>query len=457
MACEFGKRWFLLLLVVIASLTCALRCWAAEADQVYYSQGETSYDADDPAGSREDAIADLEFQALKQAVEKLIGPLKTADFEDDLDAEILNQPTRYVRSRQIFAEDENAGQYRVTGQVVLDMETLKADLHRLGALPADAGAEVPRPPDVTAAPKQGAASIETSGEARKDPPRPEYLEPAESTKGPLRGQTVLWLVAEKWEQEDPWHLPLKPELGTAAQALFANSVRHESQEYEWVLDLPDANPESADNASELQLTGAVSLDQATSLAARRNSRALVTGTATQKRQGDGKVSLIADLEIYAAPAAQWIGQVHRELTLTNLENASDYAEGVVQLGALVAPQLDRLVRGGLTSTGAVTTKESAGGSTAQARESWTLIIRSYHSPADWEQLEQALRREFKQLEVSAVELGAGNARVQLNHAPGGLGSFLKNVQLSKIRVQVLQEEPAVQTLHIAFSPLESTQ
>jgi hypothetical protein len=454
---EIGKRSFLLLLVVITSLSGALRCGAVEADQIYHSQGEASYDPDDPTGSREDAIADLEFQAVRQAVEDLVGSETMADFEDDLDAGILNQPHRYVRSQQILTQDENGGQYRVTGQVVLNMETLRADLVQLGALSADAGDEDPRPSDVTSAPEEDAAPSETPGEARKDPLRPEYPKPPESTKASLRGQTVLWLVAEKWEQEQPWHVPLKSELGTAAQTLFANSVQHESQDYEWVLDLPDANPAPADSAADLQMTGAVSLDQAASLAAQRSSGAMVIGTATQKRQGDGKVSLIADLEIYTARAAQWIGQVHRELTLTNLENPSDYAEGVVQLGALVAPQLDRLVRGGLASTGAVITRESTGGSTAQARESWTLIIRSYHTPADWEQLEQALRREFKQLEVSAMELGASNARVQLNHVPGDLGSFLKSVQLSKLRVQVLQEEPAVQTLHIAFSPIESTQ
>jgi hypothetical protein len=446
-----------LLLLISGSTAGSVSSQAAEADQVYFSQGETNDNADDPAGSREGAIADMEQRALRQALASLMGPEKPAGNGADWETEIFAEPNRYVLSRQVFSHEQSSGQYRVTGQVELDMKRLAEDLQQRGVLAGEAGegvaAEAPGAEDQD--PDPGPAEA-PAVETRDASPLPSP-EAARLPATRAREQSVLWLVTEKWEQKEPWHLPRQQELGTAAQALFANSVQHEANDYEWKLDLLDTDAALNGSAADYEMTGTLPMEQALRLAEQRHGAALVVGTATQRRQADGNVYLVADLEIYGAPSARWMGQIHRELMLSSLETTGDYAEEVVQLGVLLAPQLDRLVRGGFASAAS----DHHGGDPGEAPEmtggAWTLIIRAYRSPNDWEQLEQALRREVGQLEVTAVEIGAGSARVQLDHVPGNLAAMLKNLQLPKLRIEVLQEEPAMHTLHIAFRPLETTQ
>jgi len=95
----------------------------------------------------------------------------------------------------------------------------------------------------------------------------------------------------------------------------------------------------------------------------------------------------------------------------------------------------------------------AGSPDEPGRSDWTVIIRPFRSFAEWEQLEQTLRRDFKELRVSAMELRGGEARIRLDGVGPNLPNLLQGMKLAKHTVQILEQDLDGHKILIALNPL----
>lgn len=480
----------LLLLVVLMTLCLAggRATWAVQNDQTFYNQGQAGYDARDPDRSRNEAVADLKAEVLRQAVENLIDEDKLATRKNDIQSRIVKDPDRYVRSFQIVSQEVENGKLRVAGQVVVNVDELTRSLRDLGliatppAVAAVEGETAEEEDDQATVHDQNETEDEQSTEeaAPEDEEEPAGEEPAgevareqplAARKNMRKNVVLLWWVAEKWEQASPWHVPGVDELGVAVHALFAGSIRQEMQTMPWTLVLSESGSDvlvqEADGGRDIPL------DQAKVQARRQNAGAVAVGTATQRRRPDGKVGLVADLSILDVASGDQLGEIHREVTLTQVENTGDFAEEIIKLAAWVAPELDRLVRAGIVGERRADRVE--GGRLDSAPEDrpettkpamkpdgpgphgWTLIIHTFRGLGQWEQLEQALRQRFQGLEVKALELGAGTARVELDHVADNLPTILRELQLQTWRLEIQDANAATRTIHLSIVPQGATQ
>lgn len=481
----------LLFLMVLMTLCLAggRATWAAQDDQTFYNQGQAGYDARDPDRSRNEAVADLKAEVLRQAVENLIDEDKLATRKNDIQSRIVKDPDRYVRSFQIVSQEVENGKLRVAGQVVVNVDELTHSLRDLGLIatpPAVAAVE-----GETAEEEDDQATVNDQNDtedeqtAEEAAPPDEEEEPAgEESAGAIvqerllaaqknnrKKVVLLWWVAEKWEQASPWHVPGVGELGVAVHALFAGSIRQEMQTMPWTLVLSESGADvlvqEADGGRDIPL------EQAKVQAQRQNADAVAVGTATQRRRPDGKVGLVADLSILDVASGDQLGEIHREVTLTQVENTVDVAEEIIKLAAWVAPELDRLVRAGVVGEHRADRVE--GGRLDSAQEDrpettkpamkpdgprphgWTLMIHAFRGLGQWEQLEQALRQRFQGLEVKALELGAGTARIELDHVADNLPTILRELQLQTWRLEIQDENAVTRTIHLSIVPQGATQ
>jgi hypothetical protein len=489
-----------LLLPVLAVVLCLAgkdAAWAAQDDQTFYNQGQAAYDARDPERSRRDAIMDLKSEVLRQAVENLVDEEQMAAKREAVQSRIVKSPETFIRSLQIVSQEVENGRLRVAGQVVVNIDELLRSLRALGLIapaPAaaaedDEGAEVEvdqtadddqnetveDDTEAEAAPgsEAGLDEEEQAGEEQlaEEPDDEAAQDQSQASHNDLRTNVlVLWWVAEKWEQASPWHVPGMNELGVAAQALFAASIRQETQAMRWKL----VNLESGSDVlvQEADAGRSIPVDQAKAEARRRNAGVVVIGTATQRRRADGKVGLVADLTLLDTASGDRLGEIHRDIALSQLENPADYAEEIIKLASWVAPELDKLVNAALVEGERVdaddedreeaTEAEAKPGIASNARpetrpdsrrpHSWTLILHPFRSPAQWEQLEQALRKRFAGLEVVSLELGAGSARVELDHVADNLPTILRELQLQTGRLEIQDENADTRTIHLSVAP-----
>jgi hypothetical protein len=495
--CNGSIRFLLPVLLVALCLTGKHAAWAVQDDQTFYNQGQAGYDARDPERSRNEAIMDLKAEVLRQAVENLVDEDQLAIKKAQVQSRILKDPERYVRSFQVVSQDVESGKLRVAGQVVVNIDELLRSLHALGLIsspPAEAAEEdegseeefdqtvendqnetVDEETGAGAAPgsEVGLAEGEQAGEepvAEEPGDEAAQDQPQRKQKDQRANVVVLWWVAEKWEQASPWHVPGMNELGVAEQALFAASVRQETQAMRWTLVLPESGSEVP--VQEADGGRSIPVDQAKVEARRRNAGAVAIGTATQRRRADGKVGLVADVTLLEMASGDQLGEIHRDIVLSQLGNPVDYAEEIIKLASWVAPELDRLVNAGLVERSRMDTVDEDRDEATRPEtkpeigsqvkpetrpdrpqaHGWTLILRPFRSPAQWEQLEQALRKRFEGLEVVSLELGVGSARVELDHVADNLPTILKELQLQNGRLEVQEENAVTRTIHLSVVP-----
>jgi hypothetical protein len=463
---------FIAVLCIFSVQTLNIPIWAAENGEVLYNQGQAPYDSRNPGRGRDEALLDLKIEVLTQAIENLVEEEALAKNKDQVQNYILRNPDRYLRGVQIVSQEIENGKIRLAGQVTVRIDVLSRGLRELGLkvtapvafdgqMQTDSpAAEDGQDPEQMQAAGNGteeiSASIEASDHGQEEAGVRVVQQPNLVTEGQLQKiVTVLWFVAEKWEQASPWHIPGTNELGSTVQALFAGSVRQEAQALRWTLVLPDSGLEILEQ--ELDVNKNFPVDQAVKLAQDKNVRALVIGTATQQRRTDGKVVLVADLVLLDGTSGEQAGEVHREITLADLANVSDYGEEIIKLAAWVTPDLDQLARADLAGTSGAVTEKRQGKPLGAQTHGWVLMISGISSLAQWQELEQSLRGHFKDMEIAGLEYGAGNARVQLDKVGEDLPGVLKQSQLSTCRVEVKEEDLAGKTIRLTFVTQDSAQ
>lgn len=459
-------------LCILSVQTLIVPLWAADRDEVLYNQGQAPYDSRNPGRGRDEALADLKKEVLTQAVENLVEDGALAKNRDQVQTHILRNADRYLRGVQIVSQDIDDGKIRLAGQVTVRIDELSRGLRELGLrvtapVTLDERVQTDSPfaeegqgREPTQAADNGTEEISSVVEAGDDGQEQAGVRVVQQPQLVAEGQlqknvTVLWFVAEKWEQATPWHIPGANELGSTLQALFAASVRQEAQAVRWTLVLPDAGSEILEQ--ELEVTKNFPVDQAVKLAQDKNVRALVVGTATQQRRTDGKAILVADLVLFDGASGEQTGKVHREIALVDLANASDYAEEIIKLAAWVTPELDQLARADLgESIGAVTDKRQQMPLEVHAH-GWVLMISGISSLIQWQELEQSLRGHFKDMEIVGLEYGPGKAKVQLDKVGEDLPVVLRQSQLSTCRVEVKGEDPAGKIIRLTFVTQDAVQ
>jgi hypothetical protein len=460
-------------LILAVCLWGIARAQGLQSKPVFFSQGQAIHDPNNIATSRDKALRDFKAQAVTQAIVGLIGPDEVSRRYSEIQKQILSRLDRYVEAYQIFSQDSVEGLFRILGRVTVNIAALENDLSQLGVFaladsdrpPASEGQEGP--------PTRGKeASVDSQG----------IIEPARRS---ARGQSertsqqdlrVLWLVSEKWDQKQAWHLPQENNLEMESHGLLARSVLEEAQDHNWNIVL--LGPDDSRNLPELDANGQANLDRAMSIASQRQDDFLATGTGTLQRQGQKQPILVADLQVYDVQSHDKLGEIHRELRLVKTDNPVASQEGIIELAAFLMPELDRVLRSRQMagdSVGAIegripTAKEAqpdaaqaqrsassgskpAGSPDEPGRSDWTVIIRPFRSFAEWEQLEQTLRRDFKELRVSAMELRGGEARIRLDGVGPNLPNLLQGMKLAKHTVQILEQDLDGHKILIALNPL----
>ncbi len=452
-------------LCILFFQTATIPAWAAESDEVLYNQGQAPYDSRNPDKSRNEALGDLKAEVLRQAIENLVEEGSLVENKDQVQNHIMRNPDRYLQSVQIVSQEIDNGKIRLAGQVTVRIDELIRGLRELGlmvtapiALDEQTQTGSPTANEGRGSDQGEAAGNDTEEDSSSDEAgdhgqqqQVEHVvqQPKPVTESqPHKTVTVLWFVAEKWEQASPWHIPGADELGSTVQALFAGSVRQEVQAVRWALVLPDAGLEVLEQ--ELDVNKNFPVGQALKVAQDKNARAVVVGTATQQRRADGKVSLVADLVLLDGIWGERAGEVRREIILAHLANLSDYAEEIIKLAAWVTPELDQLARADLAGTRGAAANEPQGKPLAAQTHSWVLMISGISSLVQWQELEQSLRRRFKDMEIVGLEYSAGNARVQLDKVGEDLLDALKESQLSACRVEVKEEDSVRRTIRLTF-------
>jgi hypothetical protein len=117
----------------------------------------------------------------------------------------------------------------------------------------------------------------------------------------------------------------------------------------------------------------------------------------------------------------------------------------METAALTAPEMDRILRE------AAQARPQSTVSIGDAQE-LTLIVQSYQSLSNWEELERILRENFKSLKVKGLELGPDEIRAHLAGVDAQLPSLLEGVRLRngmQVHVKDYSQEKRALTVVLA--------
>ncbi len=425
---------------------------AAAANQaetaIFFSQGQAAYNPQDPAASRQQAVQDLMAQGIIQAVGRFLSPSQMGARYPEIQMKILASPSRYIDSYQVFSENQAGASFRVIGQVKVSMEILKSDLDELGSAPTPEKQEHASVPDSSGQPEANPAESEvaqTEGEAETEDDRiaktPAYPSPAAdrppATAG-VRGLSVtkkeiLWAVPEKWEQE--WVLPADER---DANSLFVAAMSKELADYDFSLQLPRGGSTKTD------LAGNIPRSQVIAVAEGLGIQDIVTGTVGIKRERDAKqVWIEANLRVIRIGAGKSEFEIQKVQSMEELSNH----DAAMALAARVVPELIDVVGG--ASRGkrkAVSAEDRASeGGVSGAEETpgeWTILIPTGQY-AHWREMEALLRRQFKGMQVTSIEMGASEVAIKVKGITGSFFNLMNDTSLPSgalIRVEAVSTE-----------------
>ena len=415
-----------LALLLIGSIDGPAR--AQETTASFFSQGQAVYLPQDLEKCRKEASMDFQAQAISQALGSFLSPSQMASQYTVIQEKMLGNPERYVETYQVFTESSANGLFRITGQVTLNMDALRKDLEGTGwtLAPATASAAGPREIAAAGVSREAAPSVADT-EANREGPRGMILSK----------QEILWIVAEKWEEE--WVIPSDRH---DPHGIFALSVLEEFQDYETSLRMPGPGTIAVDDR------GNISSNQALSLARSLGIQNVVVGSLVlRQNQSQGAPRLEANLRMLHASSGKSQGEVRRDIAVS--EGSKE--EGAMELALLIVPQLERLIAAPAPSAGAGESPAIAGGPA-----DWTLRIAAGQQYAHWAELEKALRERFKNMQVKRLEFGAEE---NLIHVSGLEGQSLAGIDGMRLpggwQVKVMAFSAENRSLGLTFSDLRS--
>ena len=418
-----GKLVFMLALVLSSgSLTPSIQ--AQEATVTVFSQGQALYLPQDMARSQKDAVMDFQAQAILQVLGNYLNPSQMATQYNAIEEKMLKNPEHYVDNYRVFTESSGGGLYRITGEVTLNVETLRKDLEEMGWSPALGNT----------APSAGSVAQES------EPAPPVSAKSADNgtqQEGPrgivLSKQEVLWTVAERWEEE--WVIPSDRR---DPRGIFAVSVLQEFQDYQTSVRLPGAGAIAADDR------GNISSNQALSLAKSLGIPYAVVGTLVfRQNQSQGAPRLSANLRLLNVSSGKVQGEVRKEVEVSEGSNQ----EGAMELALLVVPQLERLI-----------SESSRGGTTVAVAEKsgdpaeWVLHIQAGSQYSHWMELEKVLRERFKSMQVKRMEFGVQENLIHLVGLEGQSLGGIDGIQLQggwQVKVTAFSAEE--RSISLSFS------
>jgi hypothetical protein len=435
---------------VIGSITEAALNQAKDQSIPFFSQGQAAYNPQDQAKSQQQAVQDFLGQALTQAMGKFLSPSQMGTEFPEIQKKILSQPSKYIDSYQVFSETQNGGLYRVIGQVTVAMDVLRKDMEAQGFPVANAAsreAEAPASsdsenPDNTAAGTSQTTAAGRSVTARADQePRPSASRGLSVTK-----KEILWVVPEKWEQE--WILPTDRR---DVRSLFTQSIAQELDGYDYSLQLPQPG------SIKMDIAGNIPPSQVISFAQGMGIQVAVLGTASLKQDRNSKLAkLEADLRVIKIGSDKAGGEVRQEQSMEELSNQ----EGAMELASRIAPRLNTLLGG----TGENESKEPASGAVQEKQagstasgpaenvESWTIHLPSAQY-SYWKEAEKILREQFKNMQVSSLEMGSTDGVARLTGVDGSFISRMNGTSLpSGALIQVDSYSAEDRIVKISFTP-----
>ncbi len=387
----------------------------------FFSQGQAVYDPRDQAKSQQMAVQDFMAQGLTRAMGSLLSPAQIGAQFSEIQKNILAKPSRYIDSYQVFSESQLDGMFRVIGQVTVSMDALQKDLEQSGivvthqkneaAIASSQEISAPAPAaegeNVQDA-ESGEPSAETEGSkpAVSEPPAAEQGTRTPSTRGIAATKSeVLWVVAEKWEQD--WNLPTE---GVGDRFQFAQSLASEMDGYGFSVHLPMTG------SVRMDLSGSVPFSQVISLAEGLGIQDVVVGKVsyTQDRTSN-QVLLDASLRVIRIGQGKSEFELHKTQSMEELSNQ----EGTRELAMRVASQLSILLGGPQAGRGTDAQGPGQGPSSAQMGNVGQLTI---YLPSDqfsyWSELEGVLRQQWKNMQINGLEIGQTEGVVKLDGVSG---------------------------------------
>jgi hypothetical protein len=422
----------------------------------FFSQGQAAYDPQDHAKSQQQAIQDFMAQGLTQAMGSFLSPTQMGTQFSEIQKRLLAKPSKYVDSYQVFSESQTDGMFRVVGQVTVSMDVLRKDLEQSGILSAQ------QKPKVAPAPSEevSASASETEGEQAQDegdrgPARevqgshPEASQPQPAQGGEnlpasrgisaTKGE-ILWVVSEKWEQE--WELPTE---GAGDRFLFARSLGQEMDDHNFSIHLP------LTGSVRMDLSGSVPSSQVISLAEGLGIQDVVVGKVSYMQDRNSKqVWLDASLRVIRIGQGKSEFELHKAQSMEDLTNQ----EGALELARLIAPQLVSLLGG--PRPGRVTggSGPGQGGPSEQTGSVGPLTI---YLPSTqfsfWSELEGILRQQWKNMQISGLEIGPAEGVVKLDGVSGDYILKMSGTSLpSGATLRVDSYSTEAHTMKISFAP-----
>jgi hypothetical protein len=284
-------------------------------------------------------------------------------------------------------------------------------------------------------------------------------------------QKHLWAVAERWDRE--WYLPKDRR---DPHGLFALTMLQESQDYGWSLVFPDSDGAE----SIMDSRGRISRDEALAAAEAMGAEKIVIGTADLVPRGSHDASFAVNLRVLDVASGKSLGEIHKEM---DLDGASDQ-QGAMDMASALVPQLDRFLREPSRLKERVKserierieqsdrpeqseqseqpTQSAQSAQPAQPTESlkgageWTLLIRSDHQYAYWEDLAKILLEHFKSMRVRSIEFSGSEAKIRIDGVDGEFLSSLQGTAVREgVRIQIDGLSQETHSLRVTFTRSEA--
>lgn len=371
-----------------------------------FAQGEAVNKPNDLAGSRDEALKSLFEQAVTQAVGSVWKPNKIASDFAALQSKILKNSQRYVQNYQVLSELSEGDFYKIRAEVTISMDALLNSLKDLESNREEPSSSGPQTGSDEESPKPGGGAPDNASPVVTILPTPGSPD-AQNANLPVFKRKVLWAAAEKINGD--WRMSSDD---GSPPGIFAASMLQESQNYDIALVLPE------EDSLHMESDGKTSVKDAVSSAQAAGAQCVVMGSVSLVSQGESQQLLRTDLRILNSVTMQEMGKVQMERPI----GASSPDECAMETAALAAPEMDRILRE------AAQAKPQPTVSIGDAQE-LTLIIQSYQSLSNWEELERTLRENFKSLKVKGLELGPDEIRAHLSGVDAQLPSLLEGVRL----------------------------
>ncbi len=438
--------------VVLFVLCVRVSAFGAEQDGAmpFFSQGQALDNPQDRAGSQQLALRDFMSQGLSQAIGRYLSPAQIGAQYSDIQNNFLAQSSRYIDSYQVFSESQTNGLYKVVGQITVSMDLLKKDLQESGFSIAERGQRGPAAE--TAAADDDENNEEVSGDAdNAEGPGAVPLVDNPASTATSRGLSVtkkeiLWVVAEKWEQE--WVLPSEQR---DTRSLFATSMAKELGRFDFSIQLPQAG------AVRMDLSGSIPPSQVISLAEGLGIQDAVIGTLSYKQDRASKQAVLeCNLRVIRISAGKSESEIRKTQSVEELSNQ----EGALELASRIAPQLSSLLGGSATGkkvseSGQTQGTQEAGGPSHESSGSagdWIVNFPSVQYPY-WKELERALRGQSKNMQITSLEMTGGEGTVRIAGVDGSVISKMNGTPMpSGATVKIDSYSVEDRTVKLSFTP-----